>query len=175
MSNEIATVANYHVRQGAEMIGLINAVKKSLEGEVGTWARTSAGAESFKRWLKVADMAGKTTAPLIGIFREMKAYALAMKAPMTADAIRQSAKWFYENVEGGAPTPTPSFTPSSLNVSFDQAVSEVLPPAGETKPKRRRKKTGIFDLKTGLIVGVPLALGLGLLAYTFATRKRQTT
>jgi hypothetical protein len=176
MSNEIATVANYRVRQGAEMIGLINAVKRALEGEVGTWARSSTGAESFKRWLKIADMTGKQVAPLTMIFKEMRAYALEMKAPLTADAIRQSAKWFYENVEGSPAAPTPSvFTPSplaasTLPIGLDAAVSQALLPEAK---KRRRKKKGLFDLKTSLIVGIPAALGVGLLIYTISSRKKQ--
>ena len=169
MANELSTVANFRVRQGSDMLGLINAVKESLKKETRAWASTQVGIDSFNRWTKIAEMAGDSVTPLIGLFREMRKYAEGRSAPLTADAIRQSAKWFYENVEGGMPITTPSFAPSGLDVSFDQAVSSAKP------KRRRRKRSGIFDLKTGLIVGVPVALGLGLLVYTFATRKRQAT
>ena len=176
MANELSTVANFRVRQGSDMLGLINAVKESLKKETRAWASTQVGIDSFNRWTKIAEMAGDSVTPLIGLFREMRKYAEGRSAPLTADAIRQSAKWFYENVEGGMPITTPSFAPSGLDVSFDQAVSSATASAKEAKPRRRRRKrSGIFDLKTGLIVGVPVALGLGLLVYTFATRKRQAT
>lgn len=175
MANEIATVANYRVREGADMVGLINAVKRALEGETGAWARTQVGIDKFKRWLKIADMAGTSTTPLTGLFREMRGYAEGMKAPLTADAIRQSAKWFYENIEGGSAAPSPVFTPSplaasALSASFDQAVSQTLAP--EVK-KRSRKKKGLFDLKTSLVLAIPAALGVGLLIYTISSRGKQ--
>ena len=131
--NPIQIVAGFQVRSPGGMDSFITRVSQAirLESRIGRKATFPTLANLQKHARRVPK---KNVTKLSGFFAKIRDYAATNKAPQTAAAVVQAARWFYHNVEQ---EPAP-FVPTAPSAAPVAPVAPASPqPRRKRKPKRK--------------------------------------